>query len=252
MIMDYEFARTPGPLRPRWEIVPEVLAGAELHCTRPDRVRTYRGIKEDVYVPEFEPDPSLRSELGLPASDVVVTIRPPANEAHYHEPETDLLFRAFMERLIRTPSVRGVLLPRHHAQEIALRETHRNWFREDRVIVPPRAVHGLNLLWHSDLVVGAGGTMNREAAALGVPAYSLFRGPIGSVDRYLAGEGRLVLIESLEDVERKIRFERSIRSSNAPRRPPTARREVLDHIEAILQAEHGGAATAVSEHARLS
>jgi len=66
------------------------------------------------------------------------------------------------------------------------------------------AVDGLNLLWHSDLVVSGGGTMNREAAALGVPVYSIFRGKIGAVDRHLQSQGKMTLIESIEDVQNKI------------------------------------------------
>ena len=64
---------------------------------------------------------------------------------------------------------------------------------------------GLNLIWHSDLVVSGGGTMNREAAALGVPVYSIFRGKLGAVDKYLSEKGRLVLIETVADVKFKIR-----------------------------------------------
>lgn len=239
MIMDYEFVRTPGPLRPRWEIVPEAMANADLHCTSRARVRTYRGIKEDVYAPDFVPDPSLTTELGLRDSEIVVTIRPPANEAHYHQTETDTFFVAFMDRLIETPGVHAVLLPRNRAQDVALRQAHANWFKNGSVTVPKRAVDGLNLLWHSDLVVGAGGTMNREAAALGVPVYSLFRGPTGEVDRYLAREGKLVLIESLKEVEEKVHLRHRDRGRAAVAPGRTARQEIVEHIEAILRSETG-------------
>jgi predicted glycosyltransferase len=75
-------------------------------------------------------------------------------------------------------------------------------------VIPNGALDGLNLIWHSDLLVSGGGTMNREAAALGVPVYSIFRGTIGAVDRHLQQSGRLVLIESVEDVAAKIRLEK--------------------------------------------
>ncbi len=102
MIMDYEFAQTPLLLRPRWEIVPDVLFNESLQCKNKDRIRTYRGIKEDVYAPEFKPDASLRGELHLNGSDVIVTVRPPANEAHYHNPESEAFFVEFMNRLCGT------------------------------------------------------------------------------------------------------------------------------------------------------
>ena len=78
------------------------------------------------------------------------------------------------------------------------------WCAERKIIIPDRVVDGLNLVWHSDFVISGGGTMNREAAALGVPVYSIFRGKLGAVDRYLAQHQRLILIESVEDVRSKI------------------------------------------------
>ena len=82
--------------------------------------------------------------------------------------------------------------------------------------VPERVVDGLNLIWHSDLVISGGGTMNREAAALGVPVYSVFRGKIGAVDQYLSRHGRLVLLERAEDVRTRIALVR--RDSTGPDR----------------------------------
>ncbi|WP_197423046.1 DUF354 domain-containing protein [Bradyrhizobium valentinum] len=67
-----------------------------------------------------------------------------------------------------TPGVKSVLLPRNKVQESHIRASWPKWFEGDKVIVPKEAVDGLNLLWHSDLVVSGGGTMNREAAALGI------------------------------------------------------------------------------------
>src|SRR5437899_359894 len=84
MIMDYEHAQTPLVLRPRWEIVPDVMLQERLHCKQRARVRTYAGIKEDVYAPEFQPDATLLDQLGLTGSDIIATVRPPASEAHYH------------------------------------------------------------------------------------------------------------------------------------------------------------------------
>ena len=74
-----------------------------------------------------------------------------------------------------------------------------------QILIPDHVEDGLNLIWNSDLVISGGGTMNREAAALGVPVYSIFRGKIGAVDRYLADQGRLVLLETVEDVRTKIK-----------------------------------------------
>ena len=169
LISDYEFSKTPLLVKPRWEIVPESLPTEGLH-SRAQRVRKYAGIKEDVYAPDFKPDASLLDELGLGNGHIIVTVRPPANEAHYHNPESELLLADLMKRICQTPEVRAVLLPRNEQQEKALRAKHPEWFIGGKGDCSSlRAVDGLNLLWHSDLVVSGGGTMNREAAALTSP-----------------------------------------------------------------------------------
>ncbi len=237
MIMDYEHAQTPLLLRPRWEIVPDVMLNERLHCKSPARIRAYNGIKEDVYAPEFRPDPALLNELGLNGREIIVTVRPPANEAHYHNPESELLFKEFMNRLNQTPNTRAVLLPRNRHQEAQIRAAAPEWFENAKIVIPKRAVDGLNLLWHSDLVVSGGGTMNREAAALGIPVYSIFRGRIGAVDRQLAKEGRLVMIETPADVHEKIKFERRSREESRQPSRRAALDEIVHHLQEILKAD---------------
>jgi uncharacterized protein len=237
MIADYEHVATPPLVRPKWEIVPHVLPASRLHCTDRQRIRTYAGIKEDVYASELNPDPALLDELDLPGDHVIVTVRPPANEAHYHRPESDELFVHFMHRVCRTPGITAVLLPRNRVQERDIRATFPAWFESGRVIVPGRAVDGLNLLWHSDLVVSGGGTMNREAAALGVPVYSIFRGATGAVDRHLEAKGRLRLITSRDEVERRIPLVRRSRGVPPAAARGGAREEIVTHILNILDIE---------------
>jgi predicted glycosyltransferase len=235
MIMDYEHAQTPLLLRPRWEIVPEVLFNGDLHCKSKERIRKYKGIKEDVYAPEFKPNPVLRQQLQMGDNDVIVTVRPPATEAHYHNPESETFFVQFMDRIFRTPGVKAILLPRNKAQEAQIKATWPQWFEGSKVIVPQTAVNGLNLLWHSDLVVSGGGTMNREAAALGVPVYSIFRGKSGAVDRHLQTLGKMTLIENIDDVQNKILLTRRKKSDLLAVGPREALREIVEQVEDIVR-----------------
>lgn len=238
MLMDYEYAQMPLLLRPRWEIIPVALKHERLQCQTQERILTYEGIKEDVYVPGFQPDDTLSAALGLDKSRVIVTVRPPASEAHYHNSESDILFVEFMNLARVNDNVQVILLPRNKAQESRLRIEWPQWFDGRSVIVPTVAVDGLNLLWHSDLVVSGGGTMNREAAALGLPVYSIFRGPIGSVDRQLQQEGRLVLIGSVAEIKEKIvlrQRDRQMPSGNPTVRPALA--TILKHIDLIAARE---------------
>jgi predicted glycosyltransferase len=234
MVMDYEHSKTLPMIRPWWEIVPEVVSEEGLFCRRKDRIRKFSGIKEDVYVPEFRPDSSIIEKLQM-NGEILVTVRPPATEAHYHNPEAEILFESLMERICGTQGVRAVLLPRNKAQKAQITANHPEWFKNSKVIIPEEVVDGLNLLWHSDLAVSGGGTMNREAAALGVPVYSIFRGKIGAVDRSLQEQGRLTLIESVEDVQSKVLLRSRVKDIAPNSRPSRALQDVVDHVDAIFK-----------------
>jgi uncharacterized protein len=212
MMFDYEFVNATGFLHPDWLFVPEVIP-AERLSQRPDHVFRYQGLKEDVYVPRFRPDPSFRNLLGVRKDELVVTVRPPATEAHYHNPEGEQFLAACLEFLLDQTTPRIVMLPRNQNQATILRARWIRAIEEGRIVIPENAVDGLNLIWNSDLVISGGGTMNREAAALGVPVYSIFRGRIGAVDQYLARTGRLTVIEKIEDIPTKVVLKRRASAS---------------------------------------
>lgn len=201
VIADYEHVTHVA--RPDVLIVPELMP-SEVVKRLSNRVCTYPGIKEDVYASSFSPDPSILTELGLSGDDIVVTVRPPATEAHYHTPQSETLFAAAMNFLAEDRRTRVVMLPRNERQKAEVQRVYSPLLDSAKMVVPTKAVEGLNLVWHSDLVISGGGTMNREAAALGVPVYSTFRGHIGAVDRYLESQGRLVLLEDASDVCRRV------------------------------------------------
>jgi predicted glycosyltransferase len=207
VMFDYEFVMKMQFLHPDWIFVPEVMLDSGAGVAKREVLR-YPGLKEDVYVPRFKPDATLKKQLGINGTDLVVTVRPPATEAHYHNPESEKLLSAALDFLNHQPDVRVVLLPRNDRQAAALQREWGDWIAKGKIIIPKHVVDGLNLIWFSDLVISGGGTMNREAAALGVPVYSIFRGKIGAVDRYLAGNGRLVLLERVEDIHTKIVLKR--------------------------------------------
>ena len=230
LIEDYEHSRFPIGMHPTWIMAPDVIPDVSLVGNH-DRIRKYPGIKEDVYAWKLQPDLSLLRELGLAPTDLIVTVRPPATEAHYHNPESERLFTRFMDRAAATPGLRVVLLPRNARQAAAIRQQAPQWFADRKTVIPADALDGLNLIWYSDLVVSGGGTMNREAAALNVPVYSIFRGTIGAVDRHLCAEGRLILIASLADVDEKIQL---VRRPRKPLADITSRR-TLTHIVNTLE-----------------
>jgi len=233
-ILDYEFIAKMGFIRPDYIFVPQMIPDSkELAPKR--RVLKYPGLKEDVYVPRLHLDPSVMKQLGFKDDDLVVTVRPPATEAHYHNSEADLLLDAAMNLLMKSPGVRVVLLPRNENQDKILRKVWAKWIENRKIVIPEGVVDGLNLIWFSDFVISGGGTMNREAAALGVPVYSIFRGKIGAVDRHLQQEGRLVLIESAEDVSRKIVVQRRLKNEKKLFNERPALQAIVDGIAEITE-----------------
>ena len=123
-IGDYEFSTSWAFVEPTWMMCPDVIPTAAIRCDA-HRILRYPGIKEDVYVPRFAPDSGIRSDLGLGDQDLVVTVRPPASEAHYHNPQSDELFAAAIDFLGSQPAVKLVALPRNERQAASLRERWR-------------------------------------------------------------------------------------------------------------------------------
>jgi hypothetical protein len=235
-IGDYEHATGWALVHPTWFMHPEVISSDHWKLD-PHRILDYPGIKEDVYVPRFKPDPSILTELGIRENELVVTLRPAADEAHYHNPESERLFVAVLKRLTARPNTRMILLPRNGRQGAAIRESWPDLFASGKVMIPPRVVDGLNLIWYSDLVVSGGGTMNREAAALDVPVYSIFRGKIGEVDNYLSREGRLILIENVGQVYSRIALTRRDRQADPDGKDRPALQKIVENIVKVMEQE---------------
>lgn len=235
LMFDYEHAAFLPFIQPTIGIAPESINATRLACNFQHGLRVYSGIKEDVYVPSFQPDSSIIRHLNLQESDIIVTIRPPANEAHYHNHDSDKLFAKVVDVLGQTPGVCMIILPRNEkTQKDYITQTWPAWCKERKIVIPDRVLDGLNLIWHSDLVISGGGTMNREAAALGIPVYSIFRGTLGAVDRYLADRGSLVLIETTQDVESKIPLVKRERATEENVGNRLALKDIMTAIEEVI------------------
>lgn len=234
MMHDYEHSTKTGFLTPDWVFMPDVIPSLAMGGNE-NRILKYPGIKEDVYVPRFRPEPSVLKQLGIGEDDLVVTLRPPATEAHYHNPESESLFAETVRMLAEQSHVRAVTLPRNARQAEQLRQEWADVISAGKMIIPARPLDGLNIIWFSDLVISGGGTMNREAAALGVPVYSIFRGKIGAVDQYLEKSGRLTLVESVQQVRQKIVLKRRIRASQPDWGDRPTLRFIVDNIVTILE-----------------
>jgi uncharacterized protein len=234
MMHDYEHSTKTGFLEPNWILMPDIIPESAM-SGRPGRTMKYPGLKEDVYVPRFQPDPSILNRLGIASDELLITLRPPATEAHYHNPESEELFAATLRLLACKPKVRAVTLPRNAKQGNQLRKECAELIASGHMIIPDSPLDGLNLIWFSDLVISGGGTMNREAAALNVPVYSIFRGRIGAVDRYLAECGRMTLIENVDQVQKRIALVRRNRPDSPERSNDITLQTIVKNIVSILE-----------------
>jgi len=181
-------------------IVPRAFPAAELkkYGASAGKVKRYEGTKEDVYLADFVPDSKFAENLlrlDVASKDVLIVARPPAREALYHRFENEL-FDELLLSLSARDEVKIILLPRSDAQraDYARRKLA-------NLIMPHEALDGANLIAAADLVVSAGGTMNREAAALGVPAVSIYAGKWAAIDQELVEEGRLKRVDSRKEIE---------------------------------------------------
>jgi hypothetical protein len=238
LLHDYEHSTKTGFLEATWVITPDVIPDNSM-TKKNSRTMKYPGLKEDVYIPRLKPDPAIYAQLGITPKDFLVTLRPPATEAHYHNPESESLFDATLQLLSNDPSIRAITLPRNHRQADQLRERWPELIASRQMIIPDSPVDGLNLIWFSEFVVSGGGTMNREAAALNVPVYSIFRGKIGAVDRYLAERGSLMLIETVAEIASKIKIVRRQKPQQVESSRPETLRAIVDSIIRIGELQSG-------------
>src|SRR3954454_21350124 len=187
---DYEWAWLQHELGCRAAtrvVVPEMIPADRLarYGARPPKLAQYEGLKEEYYLSDFEPDVGILDTLAVDRGRILIVLRPPPDVSLYHR-HSNPLFPQTLDHVGRREDVHAVVLPRTEEQRDYVRS-----LALPSVIVPETAVDAQSLIAFSDLVVSAGGTMNREAVALGVPVYTTYGGRLGGVDEELIRRGRL-------------------------------------------------------------
>jgi predicted glycosyltransferase len=188
---DYEWATVQHSINCRLArriVVPDVIPPERLapYGATPAKLRPYEGLKEEYYLADFEPDPAVLAELGLDRDKPLAVVRTPPAVSLYHRFEAPV----FAQVLDRLRGQQVVVLPRTDSQRAEL----------SGFIVPERAIDSQSLIAFADLVISAGGTMNREAVALGTPVWTTFEGRLGAVDERLIADGRLRRLTRAQDV----------------------------------------------------
>ncbi|HWK29020.1 MAG TPA: DUF354 domain-containing protein [Solirubrobacter sp.] len=206
---DYEFARVQHTINCRLArriVVPDAIPLDRLtpYGATAAKWRPYEGLKEEYYLADFEPDPAVLHELGLTRERPLAVVRTPPAVSLYHRFDAPV----FTQVLHKLKGEQVVVLPRTPDQRAEL---------ERDFIVPERAVDAQSLIAYADLVISAGGTMNREAVALGTPVWTTFEGRLGALDERLIADGRLRRLTDAADVVLKRR--------DPARTPPRVRRD---------------------------
>ena len=214
-LQDYEFAGAQRQVS--WRVARRVVVPDAIPVERmrragasPRKLFRYPGLKEDYYLSDFVPEEAVLGELGVDRGRVLAVVRPPPESSAYHADNP--LYDRVIERLGDDPGVSAVVIPRTEGQAERLADR-----ALPSVIVPDRAVDAQSLIAYADLVVGAGGTMNREAVALGTPVYTIFSGRMGAVDERLITDGLLRPLTDVSDLRlEKREGERGVQNPRDP------------------------------------
>jgi uncharacterized protein len=188
--------------------------------------RAFEGFKEEIYLADFSPDANVRAGLGVREDEVLAVVRPPSRTAHYHDDRSTAILSAVMERIAGANGVRTIWLRRDPGDRPPVLGT-------GKVIVPESPVDGPSLLAAADLAISGGGTMNREAALLGTPAYTIFTGTQGALDADLIRQGRLFPIRAVNQVDSIPLVKKS--ANARPQLNSRLRDFVVDQIEELAR-----------------
>ena len=192
-MFDYEWATVQHNVNCRLAqavVVPEMIPVERLErYGAAGKLHRYPGLKEEYYLYDFEPSMSVLGELGLDPAEPIAVVRTPPAVSLYHRFENDL----FSQVLQRLQGSQTVVLPRTPEQRQEL-------MKAGGFLIPEHAIDAQSLIAYADLVVSAGGTMNREAVALGTPVFTVFEGRLGAVDERLIADGRLRKLERADEV----------------------------------------------------
>ncbi|HEY1451544.1 MAG TPA: DUF354 domain-containing protein [Solirubrobacteraceae bacterium] len=231
-MFDYEWATVQHNVNcrlARTVVVPDAIPPERLYrYGARGKLAPYEGLKEEYYLSDFEPDEAVLAELSLDRTRPIVVVRTPPEVSLYHRFENDL-FAQVLERLRQAAAEQGVqpvVLPRVASQRAELEGV-------PGFVVPQRAIDAQSLIALADLVISAGGTMNREAVALGVPVYTTFEGRPGAVDDRLIAEGRMRRLGAAAELQ----LDRREPDPDAPR----ARRDPRVLVELLMRPLQVGA-----------
>lgn len=185
--------------------VPERLPQEAIQAigVKENKVLRYAGYKEEFYLKDFKPDAKFKEKQQIPADKIFVALRPPASQANYHNESSEKILELLVKKLTSQENVFTLCLPRTEDQ----RQLLKKYNKAGSFKVLDGVVDGLNLAYYADLLISGGGTMNREAALLSTPVYSIFAGELGALDADMEQRGMISFLRTEEDIENKLQVD---------------------------------------------
>lgn len=190
-------------------LCPEVLPQKRIFLRK---LIKYPGLKEEIYLENLK--------RKTPKTPVII-LRPEATQATYIKQA--FILDPLIQELIKEKNIKIILIPRTDDQ--------REYYKKYKNIEIPGVVDGPELISKSSLVISAGGTMNREAAVLGVPVISAFQNIPLSVDKWLVNNNYMKIIQkpTIEDVKE------AIKSKHSYKKTDKGKKFILSIIDNLLQ-----------------
>lgn len=206
-------------------IVPSVfpLEGLVADGMKRERIFTFNGLKEDVYLADYKPNSSILAEIPF---DNYIVIRPESS-AIYKENVPSLIPK-LTKRLV-SEEFNIIYLPRNMKDV----EMVQNLRASGRIFIPERPLNGLDLCYFSQAVLSGSGTITREAVCMGKKAVSFFPGKnFLAVDLSLIRERRLLHSRNVGYIVKYL-ISNSEKKSNLSR-SKEVKKEVFSIVNGIL------------------
>ena len=228
--LDYEFIKTLPTIKPNIIFIPNIISNKKISRFGA-KIFRYPGPKEDIYLQNFMPDPIILKKLNIDTSKIIVFIKLQSYKKIYKSKQ---IFEAITKIITKNESTRTIILLSDKIEKKKILRNFEAELNSEQLFIHTEIIDELSLLWYSDLVISDSRSFNREAASMGIPVYSIFRDKLGDVDSHLVKTNRLILIENMKDVRKKISIKKKQKITKLQNINSLALQSVSNEIENFI------------------
>ncbi len=189
-----------------------------------NKLYQYHGYKEDIYLADYIPAKSFKDQI--PFNNYVV-VRPENLQANYIKNDTVKPITPMLLRELSKSGYNILYLPRYKIDKEYAKGI-------DHIFIPDKPVNGLDACYFADAVLTGAGTFAREAACLGVPAFSFFAGKsLLAVDKALIREKKMIWSRDVNEIISSLK--KSARQNVDLIRCKAVQEEVISKLVEVIQ-----------------